>query len=139
MQIDRLGNYVLSLLKARCRVMTLDASTFEYVIPPYIVRPAQVVVQLKYTAPAWPHIIVFASVCRLWNNSVSRAVSGRHMINFRKLQYTAQTRHSEHYWAHQSLSLKCSLWWSVVPFIDHCIVPAFLEKNAFALVFALDD
>ena len=100
MQIDRLGNYVISLLKARCRVMTLDASTFEYVIPPYIVRPAQVVVQLKYTAPAWPHIIVFASVCRLWNNSVSRAVSGRHMINFRKLQYTAQTRHSEHYWAH---------------------------------------
>ena len=22
------------------------------------------------------------------------------MINFRKLQYAAQTRHSEHYWAH---------------------------------------
>ena len=100
MQIDRLGNYVVSLLKARCRVMTLEASTFEYVIPPYMVRPAQVVVQLKYTAPAWPHIIVLASVCRLWNNSVSRAVSGRHMINFRRLQYTAQTRYSEHYWAH---------------------------------------
>ena len=104
MQLDRLGNYVLSLLKARCRVMTLDASTFEYVIPPYIVRPAQycseVVVQLNYTAPAWPHIIVFASVCRLWNNSVSRAVSGRHFINFRQLQYTAQTRYSEHHWAH---------------------------------------
>ena len=100
MEIDRLGNYVVSLLKARCRVMTLDASTFEYVIPPYMVRPAQVVVQLKYTAPAWPHIIVLASVCRLWNHSVSRAVSGRHMINFPKLQHTAQTRHSEHYWAH---------------------------------------
>ncbi|OLP97603.1 hypothetical protein AK812_SmicGene20033 [Symbiodinium microadriaticum] len=36
MEIDRLGNYVVSLLKARCRVMTLDASTFEYVIPPYM-------------------------------------------------------------------------------------------------------
>ena len=100
MQVDRLGNYVLSLLKARCRVMTLDAATFEYVIPPYIVRPAQVVVQLKYTAPALPHITVLASVCRLWNNSLSRVVSGHYMINFRKLQLAAQTRHSEHYWAH---------------------------------------
>ena len=79
MEIDRLGNYVVSLLKARCRVMTLDASTFEYVIPPYMVRPAQVVVQLKYTAPAWPHIIVLASVCRLWNHfSVTSGIWATH-------------------------------------------------------------
>lgn len=100
MVIDRLGNYVVNLLKARCRVMTLDVHNFAYTIPPYVMRPAQVVAQLKYLAPAWPHIVVLASVCRLWNNSVSRVVAGKYLINFRQLQHAAQTRHSEHYWAH---------------------------------------
>ena len=56
---------------------------------------------LTYEAPALPHILCLASVCRCWFQSVKVAVCGRFVANVHHLLRTSHLRHDTSGWFHR--------------------------------------
>ena len=71
-------------------------------VPPYFIQGPTALAPLIYDAPAFPHVLCFASVCRSWFKSIKRAVFSRFYVNARRLLHVAQLRYDTVEWLHRS-------------------------------------
>ena len=70
-----------------------DDINFRAVVHPFFMQGPIAYAPLTYEAPAIPHILCFASVCRSWCQSVNSAVRDRIMVNVHHLLHVSHLRH----------------------------------------------
>ena len=73
---------------------------FPVVVHPHFIQGPTALAPVTYDAPAFPHVLCFASVCRSWFQSTKRAVCNRFYVNTRRLLHVAQLRHDTVEWLH---------------------------------------
>ena len=91
--LRRHGNdmvYELEMFAQGCRQ---DDINFRAVVHPYFIQGPTAYAPFTYEAPAVPHILCFASVCRSWCQSVNSAVRDRIMVNVHHLLHVSHLRH----------------------------------------------
>ena len=59
-------------------------------------------VPVTYVSPAVPHLVIYASVCKAWSDSIARVVENRNMLDFRRLLVFSHQRHLVSHWIHGS-------------------------------------
>ena len=111
-QINQIGRDLHEHLRVHCQHFT---NTFQYVVHRPLVRPGQVLIRLEYSAPALPHLLVFASVCRSWNTSIAGAIQGHYMINHRRLTLQSQRRYLTFYWSHSYYEDRFTYYAGLIP------------------------
>ena len=75
-------------------------------VPPYFIQGPTALGTLIYDAPAFPHVLCFASVCRSWFQSIKRAVLNQFYVNTRRLLRVAQLRYDTVEWFISSFQLR---------------------------------
>ena len=78
------------------------AQELEYIIHPMFIQNPSVYVPVTYLSPAVPHLVIYASVCKAWNDSVARVLTDKHMLDFRRLLVCSHQRHFVSHWIHRS-------------------------------------
>ena len=99
--LRRHGNdmvYELEMFLHGCRQ---DGINFPATVHPYFIQGPTAYAPLTYEAPALPHILCLASVCRCWFQSVRVAVCGRFVANVHHLLRTSHLRHDTSEWIHR--------------------------------------
>ena len=73
---------------------------FPAVVHPYFIQGPTAFAPMTFDAPAFPHVLCFASVCRSWFQSIARAIRNRLYVNTQRLLQVAGLRHDTVEWLH---------------------------------------
>ena len=98
--LRRHGNDMLHELEMFVGDCYERGNNFPAVVHPYFIRGPTVFVPMAYDAPAFPHVLCFASVCRSWFQSIVRAIRNRLYVNTWRLLQVARLRHDMVEWLH---------------------------------------
>ena len=88
---------------------------FEYVVHPTFIQNPFVFVPVTYLSPAVPHLVIYASVCKAWNDSTARVLENRNMLDFPRLLIYSHQRHLVSHWIHRSFEDRFRVSAELVP------------------------
>ena len=108
--------------------MSLEGINFTAVIHQYFLQGPTVYTPFTYEAPALPHIVCFAGVCRSWYQSIVRVVGGRIFTNVYQLWRLSQLRHDAVEWLHRSDEDRFRLGSWLIDDINLCRITAPLDS-----------
>ena len=106
----------------------LEGINFTAVIHQYFLQGPTVYTPFTYEAPALPHIVCFAGVCRSWYQSIVRVVGGRIFTNVYQLWRLSQLRHDAVEWLHRSDEDRFRLGSWLIDDINLCRITAPLDS-----------
>ena len=72
-RMDAIGRSISEELRVLFLAYRHRATALEYVVHPMIIQSPFTFVPVTYMSPAIPHVIVYASVCKAWKESIDRA------------------------------------------------------------------
>ena len=101
-RMDAYGRSIMDELHAIFAEFGPRAQELGYIIHPTFIQNPSVYVPVTYLSPAVPHLVIYASVCKAWNDSVARVLTDKHMLDFRRLLVCSHQRHFVSHWIHRS-------------------------------------
>ena len=99
--LQRHGYDMVSELEAFLQYCQERGLPFQAEVPPYFIQGPTALATLIYDAPAFPHVLCFASVCRSWFESIKRAVFDQFYVSTHRLLRVAQLRYDTVEWLHR--------------------------------------
>ena len=126
--LRRHGNDAMYELEQFVNGCHLEGINFTAVIHQYFLQGPTVYTPFTYEAPALPHIVCFAGVCRSWYQSIVRVVGGRIFTNVYQLWRLSQLRHDAVEWLHRSDEDRFRLGSWLIVDINLCRVIAPLDS-----------
>ena len=100
--LRRHGNDMVYELEMFLQGCQREGIHFPATVHPYFLQGPTSYVPFTCEAPALPHVLVPASVCRCWFQSITMAVCGRYVANVHHLLRSSQLRHDTSEWIHRS-------------------------------------
>ena len=113
--MDACGRSVVDELRAVFAAFWPRAQMFEYVVHPTFIQNPFVFVPVTYLSPAVPHLVIYASVCKAWNDSIARVLENRNMLDFPRLLIYSHQRHLVSHWIHRSFEDRFRVSAELVP------------------------
>ena len=126
--LRRHGNDAMYELEQFVNGCHLEGINFTAVIHQFFLQGPSVYTLFTYEAPAVPHIVCFACVCRSWYQSIVRVVGGRIFTNVYQLWWLSQLRHDTVEWLHRSNEDRFRLGSWLIDDINLCLIIAPLES-----------
>ena len=101
-RMDAIGRSISEELRVLFLAYRHRTTALEYVVHPMIIQNPFTFVPVTYMCPAIPHVIVYASVCKAWKESIVRVVGNKNLLDFRRLLGASYQRHLVCHWIHGS-------------------------------------
>ena len=86
-----------------------------------------VFVPVTYLSSAVPHLVIYASVCKAWNDSIARVPQNRNMFDFRRLLVYSHQRRLVSHWIHRSFEDRFRVSAELVPEIWLLVIKSPLQ------------
>ena len=121
-RMDAIGRSISEELRMLFLAYRPRMTVFEYVVHPMFIQNPFAFVPVTYLSPVIPHVTVYASVCKVWKESIVRVVGNRNLINFRRLLGASYQRHLVCHWIHGSTEDKFRFHADLLPEVRLLVV-----------------